>query len=226
MNKRNSTMLTIAVADGMKPFLVQVAAKEDREGLWNLSSILLPQIGIELKVDPGATGTTVSGDTLAALADGQREFLERTGTQRETWRKDKEERRKRFLEKQAAEKNPPESAGISENPAPAKDTGTRDAAFDSFWSVWPRKVARKAAEKAWAAAWKHGKITADNLPAILGVVKRNASSADWTKDDGRFCPHAATWINGERWNDSAASDPAAPATPATPIVYFNPEDDE
>lgn len=26
-------------------------------------------------------------------------------------------------------------------------------------------------------------------------------SADWTKDGGQYIPHAATWLNGKRWED-------------------------
>lgn len=110
MSEQKSTMLTISVADGVKPFLVQVAAKEDREGLWNLSSILFPQIGIEFKVNPGAAGTFVSGETLAALADGQREYLARLETQREEWRNKK--KKKNLKDAGGIPENPKDSAGI------------------------------------------------------------------------------------------------------------------
>ena len=111
MSEPKSTMLTISVADGVKPFLVQVAAKEDREGLWNLSSILFPQIGIEFKVNPGATGTFVSGETLAALAAGQREYLDRLKAQREEWRTRK--RPKKSGDAGGIQKNPKDSVEFS-----------------------------------------------------------------------------------------------------------------
>ncbi|RNF93802.1 hypothetical protein EFK07_03350 [Pseudomonas putida] len=28
-----------------------------------------------------------------------------------------------------------------------------------------------------------------------------SKSHDWTKDSGQFIPHAATWLNGKRWED-------------------------
>ena len=36
-----------------------------------------------------------------------------------------------------------------------------------------------------------------------------SKSHDWTKDGGQFIPHAATWLNGKRWEDEL---PAAGAS--------------
>ena len=111
-------------------------------------------------------------------------------------------------------------------PAPAKTdfvpTLPIATAFDSFWAAWPRKVARKAAEKAFASAWKKGTITTDNLPAIIEAVQSNAASAQWREADGKYIPHPATWLNGERWLDAAGPS----ASPSAPTVYFNGGDDE
>ncbi|MNH08813.1 hypothetical protein D3C79_682460 [compost metagenome] len=34
-------------------------------------------------------------------------------------------------------------------------------------------------------------------------------STDWTKDGGQFIPHAATWLNGKRWEDELPTAGAA-----------------
>jgi hypothetical protein len=69
--------------------------------------------------------------------------------------------------------------------------------FEEFWSLYPKKVAKDNAAKAFA------KLAPDN--ALQGVmsaaVRRQAASDAWRKDGGQFVPNAATWINGRRWED-------------------------
>lgn len=69
--------------------------------------------------------------------------------------------------------------------------------FAEFWKIFPRKVGRQAAEKAW------GKIRPDPalLSRILSAVEAQSRTQAWTKDGGQFIPHAATWLNGKRWED-------------------------
>ena len=80
------------------------------------------------------------------------------------------------------------------------DTETRssiDDGFDRFWSAYPKKVAKQAAVKAWRSL----RPGPDDLDAMLAALRRQAASADWTKDGGRFVPHAATWLRGRRFED-------------------------
>ncbi|QHF03314.1 Pyocin large subunit-like protein [Pseudomonas asturiensis] len=69
--------------------------------------------------------------------------------------------------------------------------------FPKFWTLYPKKVCKAAAEK----AWKKLKVT-DELFSLIaqGLAKQCASQA-WTKDGGQFIPHPATWLNGKRWED-------------------------
>jgi len=32
-------------------------------------------------------------------------------------------------------------------------------------------------------------------------LSRWSKSEQWTKDNGQYIPHAATWLNGRRWED-------------------------
>lgn len=80
-----------------------------------------------------------------------------------------------------------------------KEVNTRDVlnGFDQFWTTYPKKVGKAQAEKAWS------KIIPDAglLETILSSVRCAARSPDWTKDDGQFIPHPATWLNAKRWED-------------------------
>ncbi len=67
-------------------------------------------------------------------------------------------------------------------------------AFEEFWTRYPRKVAKGTARRSWTTAAK--KVEPDTL------VSAAQSFADRsTGSDPKFIPHAATWLNGERWAD-------------------------
>jgi uncharacterized protein YdaU (DUF1376 family) len=70
--------------------------------------------------------------------------------------------------------------------------------FNRFWQAYPRKVAKAAAEKAFA------KVRPDQqlLETILSSLEVSRKSPGWLKDNGQFIPHAATWLNGRRWEDN------------------------
>lgn len=72
-----------------------------------------------------------------------------------------------------------------------------EAAFETFWKLYPRKTAKDNARKAFA------KINPDAglLAQILESLAKHCTCQSWLKDDGQFIPHAATWLNGKRWND-------------------------
>lgn len=62
--------------------------------------------------------------------------------------------------------------------------------FDEFWHLYPRKVAKAKAEKAWRNLTK-----TDKKAALMSVTTWPFSA------ETRFIPHAATWINQKRWED-------------------------
>lgn len=75
--------------------------------------------------------------------------------------------------------------------------GDNDRRFEQFWSVYPRRVAKASARKAWDRLAPDDELT-DIIVAAIAVAAR---SPDWRKDDGQFIPHPATWLNGKRWED-------------------------
>lgn len=75
-----------------------------------------------------------------------------------------------------------------------KRKASRQAAFDQFWAAYPKKVGKEAARRAFLKV----KAPVDTLTAAISAQKR---STQWTKDNGRFIPNPATWLNQGRWED-------------------------
>lgn len=73
----------------------------------------------------------------------------------------------------------------------------KDMAFQTFWEKYPRKVSKKSAWK----AWQKINFTDEVGGKIMKGLEAACESEQWVKDDGRYIPHPATWLNGERWED-------------------------
>jgi hypothetical protein len=75
-----------------------------------------------------------------------------------------------------------------------------EASFQKFWGVYPKKVAKDAALKAFK------KLAPDEslLNKIVSSVESFTQTRDWQKEDGQFIPNPATWLNGRRWEDEIA----------------------
>lgn len=90
-----------------------------------------------------------------------------------------------------------------------------DDRFDAFWAVYPAKVGKEAARKAFA------KVNPDAalLAAMVAAIAWQARSEKWTKDKGAYIPNPATWLNQGRWQDEppldAVSQSGASAAEAT-----------
>lgn len=70
-------------------------------------------------------------------------------------------------------------------------------AFAAFWSSYPKKTGKGAAEKAWL------KVNPDliTLTAITQALESAKSSIEWRRDAGKYIPNPATWLNQKRWED-------------------------
>jgi hypothetical protein len=69
--------------------------------------------------------------------------------------------------------------------------------FDEFWKAYPKKIGKQEAKKAWGR--QNG-----NRPDIELIVSKIAElkkSSQWSKDNGQFIPHPATWLNRGGWDD-------------------------
>lgn len=69
--------------------------------------------------------------------------------------------------------------------------------FARFWALYPRKVSKDAARKAWDKL----DLSAELFETMIEALGAQSLSVDWTKDNGQFIPHASTWLNGKRWED-------------------------
>ena len=65
--------------------------------------------------------------------------------------------------------------------------------FDDFWLLYPRRVAKKDAKKAWARI-----SGADQVKALTAMVQWRRI---WANKELEYLPHPASWLNGERWED-------------------------
>ena len=73
----------------------------------------------------------------------------------------------------------------------------RQIAFGVFWSAYPKKAGKGAAEKVW------NKIKPDRqlIALMMDAIAKQSKSEQWQKSDGQFIPNPATWLNQGRWQD-------------------------
>jgi hypothetical protein len=86
--------------------------------------------------------------------------------------------------------------------------------FTRFWSLYPRKVGKEAARKAWDKLT----LTSELFESMVTALGTQCLSSDWTKDSGQFIPHPSTWLNGKRWEDEVPE----PAPAANNVHQFPP----
>jgi len=69
------------------------------------------------------------------------------------------------------------------------------AHFEEFWNVYPRKVSKRAAMKAFESA-----LTRATFDDILAGTIRYANDPNLPPQE--FVPYPTTWLNGDRWGDA------------------------
>ena len=88
--------------------------------------------------------------------------------------------------------------------SPPKGDAERDALFDDFWNLYPKKADRKKAQVAFS------KISAQDIPAAMAGLSRAKCSDQWTRDGGRYIPFPSTWLDGRRWEDEPTTSATKP----------------
>ena len=90
--------------------------------------------------------------------------------------------------------------GIIERAQDLLNVGPGTKRFDEFWKLYPNKVSKDSARKAWA------KMQGDeHADAIIKNVQLRLRVNEWNPKDfdrRRFIPHAATYLNQRRWLDN------------------------
>lgn len=69
--------------------------------------------------------------------------------------------------------------------------------FDQFWAIYPKKVAKADARK----AWQQTKSVRPPLSDLIIAVQSACKTEQWMRGGGQFIPYPATWLRGERWED-------------------------
>ena len=67
--------------------------------------------------------------------------------------------------------------------------------FDEFWMMYPRKVAKAAARKAWQ------RLTEDQQLLAAKAIDDHCQYWQVKETALDYIPHASTWLNQERWED-------------------------
>ena len=67
--------------------------------------------------------------------------------------------------------------------------------FDIFWEMYPRKVAKQSAQKAWSKLENRTEV----LEQIKVVLPKQIEA--WAEVEKKYIPHPSTYINGRRWED-------------------------
>lgn len=77
---------------------------------------------------------------------------------------------------------------------PSEEPSPREREFDAFWHVYPRKVGKDAARKAWLSARRRAGVETI-VSGLRAFVEATRGS------DPQFIAHPATWLNQGRWQD-------------------------
>ena len=79
-----------------------------------------------------------------------------------------------------------------------KCTATKDE-FGQFWATYPKKKNKGRAEDTWKKLKKLKKLP--DITIILTKLDELKKAHEWTKEDGEYIPHPASWLNAAGWND-------------------------
>lgn len=69
--------------------------------------------------------------------------------------------------------------------------------FEEFWKSFPKKASKGSALKAWNKL-RPGKELREK---IMAAIERAKKSEQWNRENGRFIPYPATWLNAQGWED-------------------------
>jgi len=74
--------------------------------------------------------------------------------------------------------------------------------FLEFWAIYPKKVDKKGAFR----AFKNIKKLKEVFPEIMSALEIQKRSEQWTKANGQYIPNPTTYIHQERWTTTTEAD--------------------
>ena len=134
----------------------------------------------------GATAEMIVVAVEAAIQSDRARWRERKMSQRQY---------EKLGDKKKGPHTPKEKTTPLDNPTgyhPPRFQPPENLFFEEFWAVYPRKVAKGAARKAYRNA-----LNRATVEEILAGAKRYSAS----KPEPQFTAHPATWLNADRWLD-------------------------
>lgn len=96
------------------------------------------------------------------------------------------------------------------NRAPLALVADDDVQFTRFWLAYPRKDAKLAARKAWTKLNPDVALVDLMIHALIWQILAHR----WDRDKKEYAPHAATWLNGRRWEDEGPTPDRTLLSPA------------
>ena len=85
---------------------------------------------------------------------------------------------------------------VSNANTPQKPQNAPLSDFETFWALVPRRVGKKAAERAWRAVERRGE-SQEAIDGMRAYAKAFAQSGT----DLKYVPHPSTWLNRRGWED-------------------------
>jgi hypothetical protein len=86
-----------------------------------------------------------------------------------------------------------------EQDTPSPPEGERAGGFKNFWKASPKKVGEPAARKAWAKLDPGPELQ----ETILAAIASQKTWPAWTRENGRYIPAPAKWLQNEGWKDKS-----------------------
>jgi len=97
--------------------------------------------------------------------------------------------------------NPVQDSTISKRKKEYKETNYTATAtangFEAFWQAYPKRKNKIDAFRAWE---KTRKIR-PGIEIVLKKLNELKETEQWSKDEGKFIPYPATWLNRGGWDD-------------------------
>jgi len=97
------------------------------------------------------------------------------------------------------QKETPSSPSSSSSSSSIINTLARD--FELFYEAYPKKRSKGVAERAF-------KKVGVPLNVLLEALGKQKNSSDWKKENGKYIPYPASWLNARGWEDETDSEAA------------------
>ncbi|MEE8607880.1 MAG: hypothetical protein V3S55_09755 [Nitrospiraceae bacterium] len=82
---------------------------------------------------------------------------------------------------------------------PIEQKSKKGVGFEEWWSLYPRKVGKLVAKKAYVGADASAELLLDRVTQFAAAV------AEWPKSARCYVPYPSTWLHQGRWADDPAT---------------------